>query len=523
MFKNNVILAVVALLILGFSAPVLADADTTAPVVNIALNPASPNGNFPWYITPTDFSFSATDDLDPAPTTYFLMNQDSAFAGTCEELAGGVGEFYGGGSLPVGTEGVNYIHFCAVDVSNNRSSVQTQEIDLDTVAPISSASAPATSANVTFPVQMNATEVTNPALGASLYVRKDGGTWQIDPATLSGTMGSYSFDFTPSGDGTYDFYTIATDDAGNLEVKPETVEATTVVSTAPVGDLNPPVTTLVIDSPDGNNGWYIGQPIVSFSVSDPDSNVANSMTYYCVDTTLTCTPNTSYAGPFQLPNGIHYIQFFSEDESTNTEGVQTAPEPIKVDESAPTNQSVVLDSGAAFNNTGNVSATLNQGNDEPAGIGSDIATCELSTNSGSTWTDVSGQTSFALNSLTNGPVSVLYRCTDDAGNVSVPVSAGITVELPSVTTPSSGSSSGPSGGGGGGTSGGGGFIGNIPPTGQVLGASTISNPELLKFINLLARMLANKGKVLGAMTVKPNNHVQILNFLNSLKLRLATR
>ncbi len=81
-----------------------------------------------------------------------------------------------------------------------------------------------------------------------LYYRKDGGGWMDSGlGLLAGDSGTFSF--TPAGEGTYDFYTIAGDPAGNIEDPPTfpDKDATTVV------DDSPPAVPVVTD-----DGTYTG-------------------------------------------------------------------------------------------------------------------------------------------------------------------------------------------------------------------------------------------------------------------------
>ncbi len=283
-----------------------------------------------------------------------------------------------------------------------------------------------------------------------------------------------------------------------------------------------------------NNSTFL-VPFTLLPLVDNGSGVGVDL-YYRHNSAVPYTkwPTSSFGDPLEFvsPDGDGSYQFIAVafDEAGNHENIPT-------DASAP-EFSTVVDTTApmssAFSPTNASVSPIRVVIDFTDGLGeaSGVAGTQLFyRHNGGGWvdsglshlSDVSDDTAYFDFVPVDGDGTYdFYTITiDEAGNVEVPPIDPDATTLYDTTVPVAPVPP-PANNPGGGTSGGGGFIGNIPPTGQVLGASTISNPELLKFINLLTRMLANKGKVLGVMTVKPNNHVQILNFLNSLKLRLAT-
>ncbi len=119
-------------------------------------------------------------------------------------------------------------------------------VTVDKTTPISYVSAaPSFAPDETFPIEFLCDDL---EAQSRLYYRKDGGGWTNSGlGLLAGDSGTFSF--TPAGEGTYDFYTIAGDPAGNIEDPPTfpDKDATTVV------DDSPPAVPVVTD-----DGTYTG-------------------------------------------------------------------------------------------------------------------------------------------------------------------------------------------------------------------------------------------------------------------------
>ena len=68
----------------------------------------------------------------------------------------------------------------------------------------------------------------------ALYAQAPGQTGYTKVATNSSGSGSGSFSYTATaGDGSYGFYTVATDNAGNAQATPSTPQTTTLLDTTP--------------------------------------------------------------------------------------------------------------------------------------------------------------------------------------------------------------------------------------------------------------------------------------------------
>lgn len=112
----------------------------------------------------------------------------------------------------------------------------------DASAPISSASAPAAASGSTFTVTLTASDATSGVALTRLYYRYEGGAWTEYGSGYSG--GSNAVSFTAAANGTYEFYTVATDNVGNAEAAPASADCSTEVLTlsVPVMDAEPATT-----------------------------------------------------------------------------------------------------------------------------------------------------------------------------------------------------------------------------------------------------------------------------------------
>ncbi|MCD6330680.1 MAG: PKD domain-containing protein, partial [Thermoplasmata archaeon] len=170
----------------------------------------------------------------------------------------------------------------------------------------------------------------------TLYYRysTDNATWGSWTAFATDTSSPWQWNFNaPYGDGYYEFYCIAEDDAGNTETKTTADEYIAI-------DTTPPSTTLSASPSYGN--YVTSSSVISLSASD---NVADvKTTYYRIwNGSWHPAPGTGmgignnffiYSGAFSLKKeGKNYIEFYSEDNAGNVESINN--ETLIVDNAPP--------------------------------------------------------------------------------------------------------------------------------------------------------------------------------------------
>ncbi len=164
---------------------------------------------------------------------------------------------------------------------------------VDTTKPTSSADSLSTyTTSTVFTVTATASD-TNGISQVDLWYSKDSGSWTLYDTDVSSPW-SWSFDAsTTGGDGLYEFYTIATDNPGNVEVAPGTVEASTMVDTQKpaVSDKSPTGT----DAPVGTTITVTFSEAMDHTATEGAfsilPSVSGSMSWSGL--TLTFTPTTS--------------------------------------------------------------------------------------------------------------------------------------------------------------------------------------------------------------------------------------
>lgn len=150
-----------------------------------------------------------------------------------------------------------YVAVTAVDICNNESRPTSfgpvQAVDnSDRLAPASTASSPECVATGDIPVRIEAGDNSGSGIDRiTLWYRKDKGDWRQSNLSTSNTY--TTLNFTPLGEGTYEFYTIAVDRTGNVEEAPrqagsaQAADSMTYYGTTPP----PPISNLrVIDTPE---------------------------------------------------------------------------------------------------------------------------------------------------------------------------------------------------------------------------------------------------------------------------------
>ena len=125
-------------------------------------------------------------------------------------------------------------HYRTVATSSAGTSYGPDQTFTTAPLPTSTASSPAMTNQTTFAISYTAAGSPGgpPLAQVALYAQAPGQTGYTKVATNTSGSGSGSFSYTATaGDGSYGFYTVATDNAGNVQATPAGAQATTVLDT----------------------------------------------------------------------------------------------------------------------------------------------------------------------------------------------------------------------------------------------------------------------------------------------------
>ena len=282
-------------------------ADTTPPSSTIDCNGGNCASSY--YGSAVSVSLHATDGSGSGVASVRYTTDGSDPTATA-------GSVYGGSFSVASTTTVKYRAF---DNAGNAEAVNSQLIQIDSVAPTSSIRCNSVVCGSSYytsavSVHLAATDTGGSGIDTIRYTT-DGST----PTTANGT--TFTADFAVSSTTTVKYR--AYDAAGNAEA----VNATLLrVDTAP------PNTSIKCNGAACSNGYYQANPSVSLSATDGDSGV-NAIRYTTNGTDPTSTTGTLYSAPFTL-SGTTTVKFRAFDKAGNAEPVNT--QVVQVDPTSPT-------------------------------------------------------------------------------------------------------------------------------------------------------------------------------------------
>jgi hypothetical protein len=234
------------------------------------------------------------------------------------------------GSDPTATHGTTYsgsfsvattttVKFRAFDNAGNAEAVNTQLIDIDSVAPTSSIRCNAvlcSSAYSTTAVVIHLAATDSGGSGVDMI------RYTTDGTTPNQTNGStFGDDFTLNSTKTVTYR--AYDKAGNAEAVNTTLVRVDTVA---------PNTAILCNGAACTNGFYSANPSVSLPATDADSGVASTR-YTTNGADPTSTSGTVYTAPFTVA-ATTTVKYRSFDKAGNAEPVNA--QIVRVDPTAPT-------------------------------------------------------------------------------------------------------------------------------------------------------------------------------------------
>ena len=276
--------------------------DATPPITSSSLN--GTKGSLGWFRSSVNVTLSASDG-------------EGIGLGTTWKRVDGVawGEY--ASTFIVSGSGSHHVEFYSIDRLGNTETVQSVSVDIDLVAPTSSASS-------------------NGTVGGSGWYVSDVELDLSASDDLSGAMGSYySFDgstwtfYQPGAlitiEGSHDIRYYSVDHAGNVEA-PRIIQLRI--------DRSAPISSVGLDGLEGNDGWYLGGVQVTIVANDPLSGVTSQR--YRLDGGAWQPYSSSFLVAGQ---GEHRVEFTSSDAAGNNEGVQLIT--FSIDSTAPTSSAAV--------------------------------------------------------------------------------------------------------------------------------------------------------------------------------------
>jgi hypothetical protein len=395
--------------IAAFAAP---GSDTTPPQTTITSSPSSPTNDS----TPS-FSFSSSE----GGSTFECRVDSGSFASCSSPYT----------ATPL-ADGAHTFEVRATDAATNTDPTPAiANLTIDTAIPTSQADSLANTNSTTIPVTYTASDIGSGLATVELWVKTPGAGSYTKAATDSSPSASGSFLYgANSGDGTYSFYTRATDKAGNYEAAPASADSSTMLDTT-VPDTEPPETTISSGLP---NPTSDSTPTFTFSSSEFGS------TFECSVDGETFAPCSSPYTTALLTDGAHSFEVRATDSSGNTDKspakaeftVDTHPPEIGLEE--PAEASVIGDatpmlSGVAGTAVGD-SSTVKVKVYEGVGTGGSLLQTREATRDAFT-----GAYSVAATTLASGTYTVQASQTDSAGNTGLSGAHTFTVDIQSEPGP----------------------------------------------------------------------------------------
>lgn len=192
----------------------------------------------------------------------------------------------------------------------------------------------------TFDIYYNVSGIA-PVKGVYLYYSNNSFAWSIYNNSIFTTS---PIVFTAPSSGTYYFYTIAVDYAGN-------VQATNLTKSYTIVDLYAPTTSISILGNITSSGWYHGAVTIRFNSTDNISGVRS--TFYSVNGLQW----NLYNGPFVIyASGIYYIRYYSINFAGNSETVKNAS--IKIETTLPSVLAFTPSYQSVESNSVNITTTV---------------------------------------------------------------------------------------------------------------------------------------------------------------------
>jgi hypothetical protein len=354
-----------------------------------------------------------TATLTPAPNANGFNNTDVTVSYACSDALSGLNTAYGDGvtGCPsdehVSAEGLTTIHRGIFDNAGNGTQSDV-DVRIDKTKPSSSASSPAFNNTATIHVTYTASDnVGGSGLDSvELWVKgpSDSGYTQVATDATPGASGSFDYAVPASGgdlvDGTYRFYTIAVDKAGNREATPSTPDGAT---TQTVQDSVAPDTSITSQPSNPSNSSS-----ASFSFTYSDASPSSGLKRFECNLDgagfTTCSSPQSYSS---LAEGSHTFQVRAVDNAENTDA-SPASFTWFVDTVAP---DTFIDTHPSDpTNSTSASFSLHASDDAPS---SGIAGFQCKLDSGSYGPCTSPQN---YSGLADGSHTFSVRASDNAGN-----------------------------------------------------------------------------------------------------------
>jgi hypothetical protein len=305
---------------------------------------------------------------------------------------------------PTAGDGTYSFYTVAVDALGNREAAPATpdgQTALDTTAPGSTASAPATSGTGSIPITYTANDGSGTGVASVELWAKAPGDTSYSLAGTDGSPASPSFTYTPTGgDGTYSFYTVATDGLGNREAAPATPDAqTTVDATAPSSSASAPATAasgpiaITYSANDGSGTGVAGVELWAKAPGDSDYSLAGT------DSSPT-SPSFTYTPTGG--DGTYSFYTVAVDALGNREAAPATPDAQTARDTVAPSSSA---SAPATSGTGSIPITYTAGD----GTGTGVASVEL-------WAQPPGYTSFTKVASDSTPASPSFDYTPSAGD-----------------------------------------------------------------------------------------------------------